>query len=150
MNRLIHSSHPLSLALTLLVLLSVAAPSMPAQGAQPTPQQIVPAAAETEPNNLFSAATPISFTGNNATMTGTIDDLPANDAGGQFGDWYSFVAPAGATVAITLTNLPADYDVALVANPLAQTLPVSDGLDLSNIADWSQINSIGQVKAIGQ
>ena len=70
---------------------------------------------ETETNNLFTQADPIVFTANQATMTGAID--AASDQGGRFGDWYTLNVPAdagGTTVHIALSNLPADYDVALL------------------------------------
>src|SRR5262245_61544458 len=136
----------------LIFALLIAAGALPAASRaarQPSPPAIGPAVTigETELNNTYQTADSLTPTGGAAAATGTID--ANNDKGGQFGDWFKFTVPmtqGGSLVHITLTNLPADYDMALVADPQV-TLPVSDGIDLDNTSDFAQVNSIGQLKS---
>src|SRR5262245_60351314 len=135
-----------------LLLTAGALPAASRATRPPISHTVAPAATinETEDNNTFQNADTLSFTGGSAAANGTIDS--ARDQGGRFGDWFKFTVPmtqGGALLHLTLTNLPGDYDVALLADPKA-TLPVSDGIDLGNVGDYSQVNSTGQVKAIGQ
>src|SRR5215207_1477497 len=119
MKHHVPSRYGLRLLLALLALL-IAVGSTPfgARAARPAPQAIGPAAqiSESEPNNTYPAADQLSFTNSGAsklaTAFGAIDSFaaPAGDAGGATGDWYRFVvAGGGATAAISLTGLPADY-----------------------------------------
>ncbi len=62
-------------------------------------------------------------------------------------DIFSFSTEPGATVTISLTNLPDDYDILLLSDP-RETIPLSDSIDLENVADLGQ-HAIGQ-HAIGQ
>ena len=139
--------HRIALALLLLFALAGLLPTASRAGVSPAARAISTAAAgdEAEPNNTYPTASPIQLDplGGNLlqkTMLGTIDSRLANDNRGQNGDWYRFFVPknkGGASVSIGLTSLPADYDIALFndLDPAASTLPISDGVDLGNIAD---------------
>jgi hypothetical protein len=61
-----------------------------------------------EPNNTLSTAYPMD---NNVKTTGSISDYKDRD-------WFSIKTPAGTTVKINLTDLPADYDLRLFDNRL--------------------------------
>ncbi len=98
---------------------------------------------EIEPNNFIEQANLlVSGPAGVATRSGTISATTDLDI-------YTFSAQPGATVAISLTNLPADYDLALLADPRA-TIPVSDSIDLSSIADNSRSDSSGELDTLGQ
>src|SRR4051812_8372869 len=133
MNHYVPSRHGPRLLLALLALLIAAssAPFASQAAARPAPQAIGPAAqiTEVEPNNFISNATPLVLTGAAPALSGSalgkIDS--ASDLSGAQGDWYKFTALGGATVGISLTNLPADYDIALFTDPLTSTVAVSDG-----------------------
>src|SRR6185436_12524688 len=97
------------------------APAAMRAARQPAPRPAAPAVAsvpESEPNNRFEDADSIDPAAGPLTVLGAITN-PA-DQGGDRGDWFTFNVPpgqGGATVHITLTDLPADYDVALLASP---------------------------------
>ena len=98
---------------------------------------------EVEPNNFVEQANLLVFdqaghTARSGTISATTDL-----------DIYTFSAQPGATVAISLTNLPADYDIALLSDPRV-TIPVSDSIDLSSIADNSRSDASGELDALGQ
>jgi parallel beta helix pectate lyase-like protein len=98
---------------------------------------------EVEPNDVTEQANLLVFdraghTARSGTISATTDL-----------DIYTFSAQPGATVAISLTNLPADYDIALLSDPRV-SIPISDSLDLGSIADTSRSNAQGQLEALGQ
>ena len=96
-------------------------------------------ASEVEPNNVIDQANLLVFNAaSQAARTGTISATTDLDI-------YTFSAQPGATVAISLTNLPADYDLALLSDPRV-TIPVSDSLDLSSIADNSRSDAPGPAR----
>ncbi|HEU5097824.1 MAG TPA: choice-of-anchor Q domain-containing protein, partial [Roseiflexaceae bacterium] len=77
---------------------------------------------EDEPNNFVEQANLLVFgRGGHTARSGTISATTDLDI-------YTFSAQPGATVAISLTNLPADYDIALLSDPRV-TIPVSDSVD---------------------
>src|SRR6185436_5878487 len=98
---------------------------------------------EVEPNNVVDQANLLVLnpTGR-AARSGTISATTDLDI-------YTFSAQPGATVTISLTNLPADYDLALLSDPRV-TIPVSDSIDLSSIADNSRSDASGQLNALSQ
>src|SRR6185436_1434170 len=98
---------------------------------------------ESEPNDDTTQANAIVFDrANRSARSGVISATTDLDI-------YTFSAQPGATVAISLTNLPADYDIALLSDPRV-SIPVSDSIDLSSIADTSRGNAQGQLDSLGQ
>jgi hypothetical protein len=90
---------------------------------------------EAEPNNRIEQANLLAFDpSGRAAIQGKISStVPIT---GDV-DIYSFTTRPGATAVISLTNLPADYDIALLSDPRV-TIPLSDSIDLGKIADISQ------------
>ncbi|MDQ2998330.1 MAG: right-handed parallel beta-helix repeat-containing protein, partial [Chloroflexota bacterium] len=98
---------------------------------------------EVEPNDDTTLANLIVFDrAGQSARSGTISATTDLDI-------YTFSVQPGATVAISLTNLPADYDIALLSDPRV-SIPISDSLDLSSIADTSRSNPLGELEALGQ
>jgi hypothetical protein len=98
---------------------------------------------EVEPNDDTTLANLVVFDrAGRSARSGTISATTDLDI-------YTFSAQPGATVAISLTNLPADYDIALLSDPRV-TIPISDSLDLSSIADTGRSNPVGELEALGQ
>jgi hypothetical protein len=98
---------------------------------------------EAEPNDDTTLANLVVFDrAGHSARSGTISATTDLDI-------YTFSAQPGATVAISLTDLPADYDIALLSDPRV-SIPFSDSLDLSSIADTSRSNAQGQLEALGQ
>lgn len=96
---------------------------------------------EQEPNDLLDAANPLVFdSAAESSRSGTIAD--ETDA-----DWYMIYAPAGTTISAHLTNLPADYDLALLSNPASNPLA---GANLGNLADTSAVGTDGSVDGLGR
>src|SRR5581483_695911 len=92
-----------------------------------------PPAAEIEPNNTVAQANPLAFdAANRSARLGRIASTTDVDV-------YGFTIRPGATAAISLTNLPTDYDLALLPDPRV-TIPLSDSIDLGSIADISEPN----------
>ncbi|HEX5692829.1 MAG TPA: hypothetical protein VFX76_22615, partial [Roseiflexaceae bacterium] len=99
---------------------------------------------EVEPNDTIAAAdrnNQLTFDSSGRTnRTGWLST--SDDA-----DWYRFdTALTGVTVTVDLTNLPADYDLALVSDPRPTlTTAISDGISLTNVSDASQTDASGRL-----
>ena len=105
------------------MLVNISAPPRPR--GQPLPEEV-------EVNDTTEQANPLVFSVNGrATITGRIA-APLGDKPDV--DVFSFFSVPGADGTINLSGLPADYDVLIFADPRF-TLPISDDIDLSNIAD---------------
>src|SRR4051812_32440008 len=124
-----HRSRRMALILIALLAITSLLPAASRASVSPAPQAIAAAAIgnESEPNNTIEPTNSANFilldqiTTNvlQKTMLGTIDGQPLGDNKGANGDWYRFTAAkAGASVSISLTDLPADYDIALVSDVL--------------------------------
>jgi hypothetical protein len=102
-------------------------------------------APEVEVNGTIDQANPLIFEpSGHAARVGVISttEVISPDL-----DVYSFAVRPGATATISLTDLPADYDVMLLADPSVPILD-SDNIDLSDIADLGK-GAIGK-GAIGK
>lgn len=97
---------------------------------------------ETEPNNSIENAVTFAFDSDNqAVCEGTIST--DTDA-----DWYGMVLKPNTTIQISLKNLAAAYNVALVSNPSSE-MDNTDGNDLRGIGDYGNINKNGQTRNHG-
>jgi Peptidase family C25 len=99
---------------------------------------------EVEPNGTIESATPLALdTAGRAARTGWV--AVSDDA-----DLFVLNTPrTGATVAITLSNLPADYDLALLADP-RNAISGSDGVGLFNVADAGSADAQGRAVSLTQ
>jgi len=95
---------------------------------------------EVEDNNLPEEANHLHFSREgHAEAKGLI--TPQADA-----DWFVFLARPYSKVEIELSDLPADYDLALVADPF-NSKTISDSIDFSNLTDGVDVDLLGQVRS---
>src|SRR5262249_16219240 len=106
----------------------------------PAPQPCAPNPApesEHEPNNTLDQANSLVF--DECGFSPRVGLITTTDILTPDVDIFSFWAQPGSTATISLTGesggaLPADYDVLLLSDPRV-TLPISDDIDLDNLAD---------------
>ena len=108
--------------------LVASAPGLLAATSAPVNVTGAPAASEIELNNTIFQPTPLVFDEQAQTAIQGAISVVADV------DLYSFSTRPGATATISLTNLPADYDLVLLPDPRV-TLALSDSIDLGQITD---------------
>jgi hypothetical protein len=101
---------------------------------------------EQEPNNTLANADPlVAENGEQTSIQGTIST--ARDA-----DWFAINAYAGDIVDITLSNLPASYNVALIGNPddthsADKPAAKDERSDLRHVGDRGHIDEHGRISS---